>query len=50
MFLLRAYELGLNNADLDVMPMGLVTDLLTEKINDSYEYEYEATQADIDRL
>lgn len=50
MFLLRALEVGLHVADLDYLPMGMVLDLLIEKINDDYEYPYVATDADIDRL
>ena len=48
--MLRALDVGLHITDLDYMPMGMVIDIFTEKLNDSYEYPYEATQADIDRL
>lgn len=40
--------------DLDYLTVGLVTDMLIERANDSYEYDdedivIEATQADFDR-
>lgn len=34
-------------ADLDDMDLGLLLDILTERANDSYEWEYEATEEDI---
>lgn len=37
-FMLRCAELGLSREDLDEMTMGMVYDLLTEKLNDTYEY------------
>ena len=36
--MLRCTELGLSRDDLDDMTMGMVYDLLTEKLNDTYEY------------
>ena len=50
LFILRAIEMGLSLSDMDLLSMGEITDLMIEKINDSYEYPYVATQADIDRL
>lgn len=50
LFILRAIELGLSITDLDFLSLGEITDLFIEKINDSFDYPYKATQADIDRL
>ena len=48
MFMLRCAELGLAASDLDDMTIGMVTDMLIEKSNDSEKYPYKATQDDID--
>lgn len=48
MFMLRCAELGLTASDLDDMTIGMVTDMLIEKSNDSEKYPYKATQDDID--
>lgn len=48
--MLRCCELGLSVAELDLLTVGLVTDMYTEKSNDSAEYTREATQEDIDKL
>lgn len=37
-------------ADLELLSIGLVIDMFTEKLNDDYEYPYLATDEDIDRL
>ena len=47
MFMLRCAELGLTASDLDDMTIGMVTDMLIEKSNDSEKYPYKATQEDI---
>ena len=47
MFMLRCAELGLAASDLDDMTIGMVTDMLIEKSNDSEKYPYKATQEDI---
>jgi hypothetical protein len=47
LFMLRAKELGLSDADLADMTMGMVYDLAIEKANDSEEYPYKATADDI---
>lgn len=49
-FLLRASQLGLSMADLEILSIGMVLDMLIEKQNDDYDYPVLATQADIDRL
>lgn len=38
-FMLRCAELGLSREDLDEMTMGMVYDLLTEKLNDAEKYD-----------
>ena len=48
--ILRALEAGITITELDDMPMGLLMDILTEKMNDQVEFPYKATQADINRL
>lgn len=50
LFLLRCCELGLSMADLDLLTVGLVTDMFIERSNDSAEYTREATQEDIDNF
>ena len=50
LYLLRATQCGLHVEDLKTLSIGLVNDMFIEKNNDSYEYPYIATQADIDRL
>ena len=47
MFMLRCAELGLTASDLDDMTIGMVTDMLIEKSNDTETYPYKATQEDI---
>ena len=47
-FMLRCAQLNLSDEALSGMTVGMVYDLLTEKINDSEEYPYKATQEDID--
>jgi len=46
--MLRCCELGLSQADLDGLTIGMVFDMVVEKQNDSYEYAYKATQEDMD--
>ena len=48
LILLRCLQIGLSLADLEELTLGMVFDILTEKKNDGYEYEEQATQADID--
>lgn len=55
LFLLRCLEIGLSMSDLDLLTIGLVLDIWTERGNDDYKYAEKenvrmATQADIDRL
>ncbi|WP_298482154.1 hypothetical protein [uncultured Ruminococcus sp.] len=48
LFLLRCVQLGLSMADLDLLSIGLVNDMFTERENDAAEYDYKATQGDFD--
>ena len=49
LFLLRAAQLGISIAELDLLTVGMVFDMMTEKINDTEgEYARGATQEDID--
>ena len=47
-FMLRCAELNLSDEALSGMTVGMVYDMLTEKMNDREEYPYKATQEDID--
>lgn len=47
--LLRAAEVGISIADLDLLTIGMLNDIFVEKFNDSEgEYDDVATQEDID--
>lgn len=48
LFLLRCVQLGLSMADLDLLSIGLVNDMFTERENDDAGYDYKATQGDFD--
>lgn len=50
LFLLRCVELGLSMTDLDDLTVGMVSDMFTEKSNDSYEWRSIATQEDFDHF
>lgn len=50
LFLLRCVEVGISIADLDLLTIGLVLDMWTEKGNDSEHYDYVATQDDFDKF
>lgn len=50
LFLLRCIELGLSLSDLDLLTVGMVFDLFTEKANDDYKYDEIATQEDFDKF
>ena len=38
LFLLRCLEIGLSMSDLDLLTIGMVLDIWTEKGNDDYKY------------
>ena len=50
LFLLRCVQLGLSIRDLDLLTIGMVSDMFTESSNDSVEYPTVATQSDMDRF
>ena len=50
LFLLRCMEIGISIADLDLLTIGLVLDIWTEKANDDVKYKKKATQADFDKF
>lgn len=47
-FLLRAAKLGIPIRDLELLTVGMVTDMLIEEGNDGCEYDRLPTQADFD--
>lgn len=50
LFLLRCVQLGLSLPDLDLLTIGMVDDMFTERENDDLKYAYKATQADFDKF
>ena len=50
LYLNQALRIGLSISDLDILSIGMIQDIFTERANDSYDYAYIATQADFDRL
>lgn len=50
LFLLRAVQLGLSIADLHLLDVGTVYDMIIEKDNDSFEYAIIGTADDFMRL
>ncbi len=50
LFLLRCIEIGINIPDLDLLTIGLVLDIWSEKANDSVKYQQVATQEDFDKF
>ena len=50
LFLLRCVELGISIHDLDLLTIGLVVDMWTEKANDGVKYKKIATQEDFDKF
>ena len=49
-FLLRCVELGISIRDLELLTIGLILDIWTEKGNDSIEYDRVASQEDFDNF
>jgi hypothetical protein len=43
-------QLGLSMRDLDTLTIGCIYDMIIEKENDSFDYPYQATQADFDNF
>ena len=50
LFLLRCTEIGVSIRDLDLLTIGLVLDMWTEKANDGVKYSRVATQEDFDKF
>ena len=50
LYLLRCLEVGLSISDLDLLTIGMVLDLWTEKGNDSVKYKRIANQSDFDKF
>ena len=50
LFLLRCMEVGISMPDLDLLTIGLIMDVWTDKGNDSTDYAYKVQQSDFDRF
>ena len=50
LFLLRCMELGVSVRDLDLLTIGLVIDMWTERANDQVKYDKVATQEEFDKF
>lgn len=51
MYLLRCVQLGLSISDLELLEIGMVSDMLTEAQNDDWKgWREKATQADFDNF
>lgn len=50
LFLLRCIEIGIYIRDLDLLTIGMVMDIWTEKANDDVKYQQIATQEDFDKF
>jgi hypothetical protein len=50
LFLLRCMEVGISIPDLDLLTIGLVMNIWTEKGNDGTQYTVRASQGDFDRF
>ena len=50
LFLLRCVEVGISIQDLDLLTIGIVLDMWTEKANDDMKYEHVAHQEDFDKF
>ena len=50
LFLLRCVEIGISISELDLLTIGMVLDIWTEKSNDSVKYSKVAGQAEFDKF
>ena len=50
LFLLRCKQLGLSMTELNLLTIGLINDMFTERENDDAEYDYQAQQSDFDQF
>ena len=48
LFLLRCLQIGLSLDELDLLTIGMVTEIAIERANDSESYNYIGTQEDMD--
>lgn len=48
LFLLRCVQIGLSLSELDLLTIGVVNDMFTERENDDFKYSSLATQEDFD--
>lgn len=50
LFLLRCLEIGISISHLDLLTIGMVLDIWTEKANDDVKYKRVAGQRDFDKF
>ena len=50
LFLLRCVQIGLSLSELDLLTIGVVNDMFTERQNDDFKYDTLASQDDFDRF
>ncbi len=50
LFLLRCVEIGISIRDLDLLTIGMILDMWTEKANDGAKYDRIAGQEEFDRF
>lgn len=50
LFLLRCTEIGISILELDLLTIGMILDMWTEKANDSVKYDKLASQAEFDKF
>lgn len=50
LFLLRCVEIGINISELDLLTIGMVLDIWTEKSNDEVKYSKVVGQTEFDRF
>lgn len=50
LFLLRCVEVGISISDLDLLSIGMILDIWTEKANDSVKYKKVAGQSEFDKF
>lgn len=48
--MLRVAQMGISFRDLALVSVGMVFDMMTESVNDDFNYPYRATQADFDKF
>ena len=50
LFLLRCVEIGISIRDLDLLTIGMILDIRTDKANDGVKYDRIAGQEEFDRF